>query len=287
MAKNQEPIAVRGEPFAPEGALYHSRVQNLRDGPPLNLMHIPLLRARHAYLSMHTGGRSGTMKGETRMTRIDRIIGLLVALALLLAMLLPLVAAAQESDATATTEALSEVPSTGGRRPGPVVLTASRVAAPEPAPKPEGVAPVELQVDSVGVDAPVEVGNVTDGVMQDPSGPWVVSWYEPLGKIGEGGNVVIAGHVDYWNVGPAVFWDVRDLPEGDIIRVVGEDGKNYEYAVQWTTSYMADQLTPEVIQKDIVGDTGQETLTLITCGGEFNPDTGEYNQRWVVRANLI
>jgi sortase (surface protein transpeptidase) len=227
------------------------------------------------------------MKGETRMARMARIIGLLVALALLLAMLLPLVAAAQESDATATTEALSEVPSTGARRPGPVVLTASSVAAPEPAPKPEGVAPVELQVDSVGVDAPVEVGNVTDGVMQDPSGPWVVSWYEPLGKIGEGGNVVIAGHVDYWNVGPAVFWDVRDLPEGDIIRVVGEDGKNYEYAVQWTQAYAAAQLTPEVIQNDIVGDTGQETLTLITCGGDFDPTTGEYLQRWVVRANQV
>jgi sortase (surface protein transpeptidase) len=227
------------------------------------------------------------MKGETRMTRTARVIGLLVALALLLALLLPLAAAAQEADdETATTEALSEVPTTGARRPGPVILAATRVAAPELEPV-EGVAPIALQVDSVGVDAPIELGNVTDGVMQDPSGPWVVSWYEPLGKVGEGGNVVMAGHVDYWNVGPAVFWDVRYLPEGDIIRVVGEDGKNYEYAVQWTQSYMADQLTPEVIQGEIVGDTGEETLTLITCGGEFNPETGEYNQRWVVRANLI
>src|SRR5215212_1794754 len=229
------------------------------------------------------------MKGETRMARMARIIGLLVAPALLLALLLPLVASAQEPDEdVATTEALSEVPSTGARRPGPVILAASRVASPEPAPQPvEGVAPIALQVDSVGVDAPIELGNVTDGVMQDPSGPWVVSWYEPLGKVGEGGNVVMAGHVDYWNVGPAVFWDVRYLPEGDIIRVLGEDGKNYEYAVQWTQPYMAEELTPEVIQNDIVGDTGEETLTLITCGGEFNPDTGEYNQRWVVRANLI
>jgi sortase (surface protein transpeptidase) len=230
------------------------------------------------------------MKGETRMTGMARVIGFLIALALLLSLLLPLVgAAAQESDAdedVATTEALSEVPTTGARRPGPVILAATRVAMPEPEPV-EGVAPVALQVDSVGVDAPIELGNVAEGVMQDPSGPWVVSWYEPLGKVGEGGNVVMAGHVDYWNVGPAVFWDVRYLPEGDIIRVVGEDGKNYEYAVQWTQSYMADQLTPEVIQGEIVGDTGQETLTLITCGGEFNPDTGEYNQRWVVRANLI
>ncbi|HKG29197.1 MAG TPA: class F sortase [Thermomicrobiales bacterium] len=224
------------------------------------------------------------------MTRLTRVIGFLAVLALLLGLLLPLVgAAAQETNGeedVATTEALSEVPSTGARRPGPVILAATRVAAPEPEPV-EGVAPVELQVDSVGVDAPIELGAVVDGAMQDPSGPWVVSWYDQLGKIGEGGNVVMAGHVDYWNVGPAVFWDVRDLPAGDVIRVVGEDGKNYEYAVQWTQPYMAEELTPEVIQNDIVGDTGEETLTLITCGGEFNPDTGEYNQRWVVRANLI
>jgi sortase (surface protein transpeptidase) len=232
------------------------------------------------------------MKGETRMTGMARVIGLLIALALLLSLLLPLVgAAAQETDAeedVATMEALSEVPTTGARRPGPIILAATRVAAPEPEPEPvEGVAPIALQVDSVGVDAPIELGAVVDGAMQDPSGPWVVSWYEPLGKVGEGGNVVMAGHVDYWNVGPAVFWDIRELPAGEIIRVVGEDGKNYEYAVQWIERYDAAGLTPEVIQNDIVGDTGEETLTLITCGGEFNPDTGEYNERWVVRANLI
>jgi sortase (surface protein transpeptidase) len=232
------------------------------------------------------------MKGETRMTGMARVIGLLIALALLLSLLLPLVgAAAQETDAeedVATMEALSEVPTTGARRPGPIILAATRVAAPEPEPEPvEGVAPIALQVDSVGVDAPIELGAVVDGAMQDPSGPWVVSWYEPLGKVGEGGNVVMAGHVDYWNVGPAVFWDIRELPAGEVIRVVGEDGKNYEYAVQWIERYDAAGLTPEVIQNDIVGDTGEETLTLITCGGTFDPATGEYNERWVVRANLI
>jgi sortase (surface protein transpeptidase) len=232
------------------------------------------------------------MKGETRMTGIARVIGFLAVLALLLGLLLPLVgAAAQETDAeedVATTEALSEVPTTGARRPGPIILAATRVAAPESEPEPvEGVAPIALQVDSVGVDAPIELGAVVDGAMQDPSGPWVVSWYEPLGKVGEGGNVVMAGHVDYWNVGPAVFWDIRELPAGEVIRVVGEDGKNYEYAVQWIERYDAAGLTPEVIQNDIVGDTGEETLTLITCGGTFDPATGEYNERWVVRANLI
>ena len=229
------------------------------------------------------------------MSGIARIIGLLIVFVLLLSLLLPIVgAAAQEAgDDEATTEALSEVPTTGARRPGPVILAASRVAAPEPAPPAESVAPVELQIDSVGVDAPIELGAVTDGAMQDPSGPWVVSWYDQLGKIGEGGNVVMAGHVDYYNAGPdgtpgpAVFWDVRDLPPGDIVRVVGEDGKNYEYAVQWTQAFSAAELTPDVIQQDIVGDTGDETLTLITCGGDFDPATGEYLQRWVVRATKV
>jgi len=238
------------------------------------------------------------LKGEPRLNKAARAVRPLIAVALLLGLLLPFMeVAAQDEDAdVSTTEALSEVPSTGGRRPGPVILAASRVATTEPATTPEpveGVAPAELQIDSVGVDAPIELGNVTDGVMQDPTGPWVVSWYEPLGKIGEGDNVVLAGHVDYYNAGPdggpgpAVFWDVRDLPAGDIIRVVGEDGKNYEYAVQWIERYDAAGLTPEVIQNDIVGDTGEETLTLITCGGTFDPATGEYNERWVVRANLI
>src|SRR5215212_7548203 len=106
------------------------------------------------------GGRSRMMKGEPRLARAARTVKILIALALLLGLLLPsMEAAAQEEDADVpTTEALSEMPTTGARRPGPVVLAASTVdastvAAPAPPPAPvEGVAPVELQVDSVGVD---------------------------------------------------------------------------------------------------------------------------------------
>ncbi|MBA2595615.1 MAG: class F sortase [Chloroflexia bacterium] len=198
---------------------------------------------------------------------------------------------AQEADDETTTEVLAEVPSTGASRLGPVVLARTLVRGPVPEPEVAvvaGVAPIALQVDKFGIDAPIEFGAVVDGIMVDPSGPWVVSWYEGLGKIGEGGNVVMAGHVDYYTVGPAVFWNVRDLVPGDIVRVVGENGENFEYAVEWMQQYnVLTDLTPEVIQNDIVGDTGQESLTLITCGGDFDPTTATYNQRWVLRANLI
>src|SRR5215212_10274915 len=106
----------------------------------------------HFPVQEQLGGLSRMMKGEPRLARAVRAVEILIALALLLRLLLPSIeAAAQEVDADVpTTEALSEVPSTGARRPGPVVLAASTVdastvsaPAPPPAPAPvEGVAPV-------------------------------------------------------------------------------------------------------------------------------------------------
>jgi hypothetical protein len=224
------------------------------------------------------------MKQGTRHTGLARILGLLVTLALLIGLLLPLagVGAQEADDEGRFTEALAEVPTTGARRPGPVILNSTRIRLPD------GFAPVEMAVDKIGLTAPIEVGAIEGGVMKDPSGPWVVSWYEPLGKVGEGNNVVMAGHVDYWDTGPAIFAGVPSLVPGDVIRVVGDNGETYEYAVEWTQLFdVATELTPEVIQNDIVGDTGQESLTLITCGGEFDPATAEYLQRFVVRANKI
>jgi len=37
----------------------------------------------------------------------------------------------------------------------------------------------------------------------------------------------------------------------------------------------------------VVGDTGHEALTLITCGGELNETATEYLSRYVIRANKL
>jgi hypothetical protein len=192
-------------------------------------------------------------------------------------------AVAQESEQET---AMAEVPSTGARRPGPIVGVAGAVAAEE---EPEGVAPIAIQVPDAGIDAAIERVRVVDGVMQNPSGPWVVSWYENLPALGQGRNVVMAGHVDYWDVGPAVFWYLKEpgLAAGQVIRVVGADQQVYEYQAQTSTVYSIDQLTPDLINNEIIGDRGTETLTLITCGGEFDVARGEYLSRIVVHAVRI
>lgn len=147
-----------------------------------------------------------------------------------------------------------------------------------------GTVPMAIQIPDATVDAEVEQNQIVDGVMLDPSGPWVVSWYQETALLGEVDNVVMSGHVDYWDVGPAVFYTVAQLGDNAPITVTGKDGSTYTYAVEWVKTYDVAGLTKETIN-EIVGPTDYRALTLITCGGEF--DGEEYLSRTVVRARLV
>jgi LPXTG-site transpeptidase (sortase) family protein len=209
---------------------------------------------------------------------------LALALAAALVPVTARLARAQEQVVTSPSESApiistrtGEVPTTGARRPGPVDQ------APLLAERAPGLAPVSLVVENAGIDAQIEPLRVVDGVMQDPTGPWMVAWYENLASLGEVGNVVMAGHIDYWNVGPAVFYSIGQLAVGDEITVLAEDGQSFTYAVEWVQDFAAD----DVPLADVVGPTGTESLTLITCGGTFDYTTAHYLSRTVVRANLV
>jgi hypothetical protein len=169
---------------------------------------------------------------------------------------------------------VGDVPSTGASRPGPANIVLERLRS-------DLVAPVGLAIESAGIDAGIETLRVVDGAMQDPSGPWVVAWYENLGALGEIGNVVMAGHIDYWNVGPAVFYNLSTLEPGDEIVVTGDDGKTYPFAVEWVRQYDSASIPLD----EVAGPTAAQSLTLITCGGAFDYTNGLYLQRTVVRAN--
>ena len=173
-----------------------------------------------------------------------------------------------------------DMPTSGGARPGP----STPLTAPAQ-PLREGVLPLSIQIEAAEVDAVIEIREIVDGVMQDPTGPWVVSWYEETPKTGGDGNTVMAGHVDYWNVGPAVFYNLGRLEQGDVIEVLGEDNRIYSYRTSWVRDYLSSELDMETIQ-EIVGPTSQRSLTLITCGGEFDYSTGQYLSRTALRAHL-
>jgi len=152
----------------------------------------------------------------------------------------------------------------------------------------DGQVPVAVSIPAAGVDADVETQQIVDGQMLDPSGPWIVSWYAQTALVGQRGNAVMAGHVDYWDVGPAVFRNVAALQPGDEIRIVGADGTTYVYVLEYIDRIYLPSITEAEIQSPrLVGDTDYAALTLITCGGEFDYAAGEYLSRDIVRARLV
>jgi LPXTG-site transpeptidase (sortase) family protein len=213
-----------------------------------------------------------------RRPAVFRSSGLLVLLALLIASSFALPFAAT-ANAPVDSKEKGEMPTSGGLRPGPIGLD------PDPY-RIRGVQPVAIKIEKAQVDAQVEVQEIVDGVMLNPSGPFVVSWYRETGHLGDKDNIVMAGHLDYWDVGEAVFYHVGDLKEGDIIEITGADDVVYKYKVEWVRNYKVADLDKKEVQS-IVGKTNDEQLTLITCGGPFDYNRGEYLERLVVRASRV
>jgi LPXTG-site transpeptidase (sortase) family protein len=210
--------------------------------------------------------------GSGKISRAGRSVAALVVVALFLG-----AGGAASAEAPPGSTDRGGLPTTGGARPGPLG------SPPSATPGAIGVRPRAIRIATIGVDAQIETVRIVDGVMENPTGPWVVSWYRETATLGEVGNTVLAGHLDYWDVGPAVFHDVGRLRHGDRIAVTGDDGRVYTYEVDWVKRYDAASAPIQTI----VGPTPTESLTLITCGGPFDAQQGVYLQRTVVRAHRV
>lgn len=141
-----------------------------------------------------------------------------------------------------------------------------------------------LRIPRAEIDAPVVVRGLDEQrVMQTPDNGVDVAWYDFTARPGFDGNAVFSGHVDYVSIGPAVFWNLKELEQGDMIEVQLDNGTTYTYEV--TSKNVYDAATAPVDQ--IVGPTSDQVVTLITCNGTFNSTTHQYDKRLVVRAERV
>ncbi len=178
----------------------------------------------------------------------------------------------------------------GGLRSGPGTVSGFGNLTPEPwtpspaLPTPSNAPLAKLVIPKAKVDANVVTLGIDDsGVMQSPSNAYDVAWYDFSAKPGAGGNAVFSGHVDYHNVGAAVFWNLRDLLPGDIIEVHLADDTVYRYSVDALNCIPVENAPIN----QIVGPTASEVVTLITCCGTFDSSTRQYDKRLVVRGQRL
>jgi LPXTG-site transpeptidase (sortase) family protein len=245
--------------------------------------------------------RAGSARGAWRTTsgaRLFRRGAMAAALALSVVALAACGGSSKKADSTATGTTLAGTSTPAGT---PTMGANAGLKTPIPISAGNSLAPGDLAargvgvpgrgdfrgqrlvIPSIGVDASFSMKQVgTDGQMPNPDGPTDVAYYDfsqwpGMGGLpGKGGNVVLAGHVDYINYGPAVFWRLHELAAGDMIDVTLDDGTSATYRVEFNKQI-------EVGDADwssIVQATADESITLITCGGEF--EAGHYNNRQIV-----
>lgn len=184
----------------------------------------------------------------------------------------------------------SHVQSTGGHPGGNIGLPRNYPAPPASPlawnplpPATNAFVPVQIVVERIGVKAAVEDKGIdSHNVMEAPDRPFDVAWYTFTGKPGSGSNAVFAGHLDYWGVGPAVFWHLGDVRAGDLIDVVSPQQTEVRYQVTSLTSY---SLT-SIPMASILAPGKEDQLTLMTCTGDFH-QSGGYDHRLVVRATRV
>jgi len=143
--------------------------------------------------------------------------------------------------------------------------------------------PRRIRIPAIGVDARViPLGLKPDGTMQTPDSVTVTGWYRPWKEPGERGAAVIMGHVDSVD-GPGVFYRLRELRRGDMVRIKRADGSVVRFRVEGLERWpKADFPTRKVF-----GRTRTSTLRLVTCSGSFDTSTGHYVDNTIAYAARV
>lgn len=148
--------------------------------------------------------------------------------------------------------------------------------------------PRYLTVEKLGINKAriLPMGVNAKGELATPNNIFDVGWYEASGKPGKGGTMIIDGH----NGGPHVLGVFKNLPSleyGDIITVERGDGVVYKYKVVENKAVLLSESDAYMATAARSPEQGKESVTLISCTGEWSQQRGTYLSRQFTRAVLI
>jgi hypothetical protein len=143
---------------------------------------------------------------------------------------------------------------------------------------------MRVRIPVIQVDAPVQaVGLDAEGWVDAPpaENSNLAGWFTGAVSPGERGTSVLVGHVDN-NAGPAVFFGLGALKQGNQVEVLRADGRTAIFEIYGVEVFAKDAFP----STRVYGSTGTAELRVITCGGAFSRGSG-YNGNVVVFARLV
>ena len=148
--------------------------------------------------------------------------------------------------------------------------------------------PRYLTIEKLGINKAriLSMGINAKGELDTPRNIFDVGWYEGSGRPGQGGTLIIDGH----NGGPhvlGVFKNTPTLVNGDKIIVERGDGVIYKYSVVENVSVPLSEADAYMRVAARSPETGKESVTLISCTGEWSQSQGTYLSRQFTRAVIV
>ena len=143
-----------------------------------------------------------------------------------------------------------------------------------------------LLIPDISVDAPIEpVETNADSSMAVPHlNEWTgVGWYADGPYPGDQGSAVIDGHLDRPGGFPAVFWNLRLLHPGNIVKVETPGQPTVQFRVTRIAAYKPAKAPLSAIFDNLQG----HFLNLITCSGYWIPAIHQTTERLVVYTTMI
>ncbi len=148
--------------------------------------------------------------------------------------------------------------------------------------------PRYLNIEALGIEKAriISLGQNSNGDLATPNNINDVAWYNGSALPGSGGTIVINGH----NGGPnivGVFKNLPSLKNGDKITIERGDGTIFTYEI-------VENIAVSLSEADSYMETafsspieGRESLTLITCTGDWSSIQNTYLSRQFLRAVLV
>ena len=148
--------------------------------------------------------------------------------------------------------------------------------------------PRYLSIEKLGISNArvIEVGIESSGQLGTPVSIYDVGWYRNSAKPGTGGTMLMDGH----NGGPTktgVFKNLPSLAVGDIITVERGDGTIFKYSVVENNKLSLEEADNSMAKMETSPSIGKESLSLISCTGEWSNIKKTYLSRQFVRAVIV
>jgi LPXTG-site transpeptidase (sortase) family protein len=145
--------------------------------------------------------------------------------------------------------------------------------------------PRYLKIPKLNISARVlQVGLTASGAVGTPSNVFDTAWYTGSATPGQPGATLIDGHVSSWTT-HGVFYNLKQLVVGDNIQIIRGDGTVINYQVVKAQTYNINNVDMKAALSPVTA--GKSGLNLITCTGQVEKGTSQFNQRIVVFAQQI